>query len=111
MAKEEWGTKRICQNPSCGMKFYDLLRSLIICPACGQEFTIESPEAPKLGAKIEDKKAGPKAEKAAPVDDGDELLEDDESDVGLDDDDVLDDGDDDTVPLEDIANVSTDDET
>lgn len=110
MAKEEWGTKRICQNPDCGVKFYDLLQSPIICPACGQEFTIDSPEAPKLGAEIEDEKAGPKAEKGAPGDDGDELLEDDESDVGLDDD-VLDDNDDDTVPLEDIANVTTDDET
>lgn len=111
MAKEEWGTKRICQNPGCGTKFYDLLRSPIICPVCGQLFTIESSAAPELGPETEREKAGPKVEKTAPVDDGEELLEEDESDVGLDDDDVLDDGDDDTVPLEDIANVATENET
>ena len=110
MAKEEWGTKRVCPNDSCGVKFYDLLRTPIICPECGQEVTIETPEARKPGAEIEDKKAIPKKDKTASVDDSDELLEDDEGDVGLDDD-VLDDSDDDTVPLEDIANVATDDET
>ena len=111
MAKEAWGTKRICQDPSCEAKFYDLLRSPIICPVCGQVFTVESTAAARPGGEIKREKAGPDVEKAAQVDDSDELLEDDESDVGLDDEDVLDDGDDDTVPLEDIANVTTDDET
>ena len=110
MAKEEWGTKRVCPYDNCGVKFYDLLRTPIICPECGQAVTIETPEAPKPGAEIESKKATAKKDKAAAVDDRDELLEDDESDVDLDDD-VLDEGDDDTVPLEDIANVSTDDES
>ncbi len=40
MAKPEWGTKRICL--SCGAKFYDLLRSPILCPACGTEFDPEA---------------------------------------------------------------------
>lgn len=40
MAKPEWGTKRICL--SCGAKFYDLLRSPILCPACGAEFDPEA---------------------------------------------------------------------
>ena len=111
MAKEEWGTKRICLNVSCGAKFYDLLQTPIICPACGEEFKIETPETPKPGAEREAEKASPKKDTAAAVDDGDELLEDDDGDVGLDDDDVLDDSDDDTVPLEDIANVTTDDES
>ena len=36
MVKAELGTKRTC--PSCGSKFYDLLKSPIICPKCGVSF-------------------------------------------------------------------------
>ena len=32
LAKPEWGTKRIC--PSCGTRYYDLLRDHVICPKC-----------------------------------------------------------------------------
>ena len=110
MAKEEWGTKRICLNVSCGVKFYDLQRNPVFCPQCGQEFTIESAEAPKPGAERVDEKARQDKDQAAAVDDSEELLEDDDDDVALDDD-VLDDSDDDTVPLEDIANVTTADES
>ena len=40
MPKPEWGAKHICQ--SCGTKFYDLLRSPIVCPRCGAERDAES---------------------------------------------------------------------
>ena len=30
--KAERGTKRTCQNPECGSRFYDLNRDPIICP-------------------------------------------------------------------------------
>ncbi len=40
MSKPEWGAKRLCQT--CGTKFYDLLRSPIICPRCGAEFGVEA---------------------------------------------------------------------
>ena len=36
MAKADLGTKRACL--ACGMRFYDLSRSPIICPGCGAEF-------------------------------------------------------------------------
>ena len=36
MVKAELGTKRTC--PSCGSRFYDLLKSPIICPKCGVSF-------------------------------------------------------------------------
>ena len=39
MAKPEWGAKRACQ--SCGVRYYDLRRSPIKCPACGAVFTPE----------------------------------------------------------------------
>ncbi|WP_339852442.1 FYDLN acid domain-containing protein, partial [uncultured Nisaea sp.] len=32
MAKPEWGIKRTCQ--SCGARFYDLMKSPIVCPKC-----------------------------------------------------------------------------
>lgn len=40
MAKPEWGVKRTCL--SCGARFYDLMRSPILCPACGVEFDLEA---------------------------------------------------------------------
>jgi uncharacterized protein (TIGR02300 family) len=32
--KAERGTKRTCQNPECGGRFYDLNRDPIVCPIC-----------------------------------------------------------------------------
>ena len=40
MAKPEWGTKRIC--PSCGTRYYDLLRDPIVCPKCATPFDPEA---------------------------------------------------------------------
>jgi len=45
MAGFEKGTKRQCQE--CEVKFYDLNRDPIICPACGKEFVIETTAEPK----------------------------------------------------------------
>ena len=36
MVEQKWGKKRICL--SCGARFYDMLRSPIICPKCETEF-------------------------------------------------------------------------
>src|ERR1700730_16614495 len=36
VAKPEWGSKRIC--PSCGARYYDLLREPVICPKCAPPF-------------------------------------------------------------------------
>ena len=40
MAKPEWGTKRIC--PSCGARYYDLLREPVVCPKCSTPFDPEA---------------------------------------------------------------------
>ena len=40
MAKPEWGTKRIC--PSCGARYYDLMRDPIVCPKCNTAFDPEA---------------------------------------------------------------------
>ena len=36
MVKAELGTKRTC--PSCGARFYDLLKNPIVCPKCAVSF-------------------------------------------------------------------------
>jgi uncharacterized protein (TIGR02300 family) len=46
VVKAELGTKRTC--PSCGAKFYDLLRSPVVCPKCGQSF-VAAPLLPSKG--------------------------------------------------------------
>ena len=37
------GVKRQCQSEACGLPFYDLNRSPIECPNCGEGFTPEAP--------------------------------------------------------------------
>src|SRR5690242_1683683 len=38
--KAERGTKRTCQNPECGSRFYDLNRDPITCPICSSVYQI-----------------------------------------------------------------------
>ena len=40
MAKEEWGTKRVC--PTTGKRFYDLNRTPIISPYTGEVVTLDT---------------------------------------------------------------------
>ena len=40
MAKPEWGMKRIC--PTCGTRYYDLLRKPVLCPRCNTPFDPEA---------------------------------------------------------------------
>ena len=40
--KAERGTKRTCQNPECGSRFYDLSRNPIVCPICQSAFRPEA---------------------------------------------------------------------
>src|SRR3954454_3854258 len=40
VAKPEWGTKRIC--PSCGTRYYDLMREPVVCPKCSTPFDPEA---------------------------------------------------------------------
>lgn len=39
------GTKRRCQNETCGLPFYDLNRAAIVCPNCASAFVPPPPEA------------------------------------------------------------------
>ena len=108
MPKEEWGTKRVC--PTTGKRFYDLNADPIISPYTGEVVEIDLSKSRMIAADAADASAT----KAKADVDEDAVLE-DEEDVDVDlGDDLLDDDDDDedSVPLEEIADVaSEDDET
>ena len=109
MPKAEWGTKRIC--PTTGKRFYDLNRSPIVSPYTGEVVDIESVRR-KLAASV--------ISRPVPEKDDDVLVEDLEAeDVMLEgaatadtelDDDLLEDDADDTVSLDDLADVPGDEE-
>lgn len=106
MPKDEWGVKRVC--PGCEGRFYDLQKEDMLCPYCGNEFTLASLTSDKPSLEKADTKA--KAEKSDAVDDADVVLDDDDdTDIEVDDT-LLDDDDDDNVSLEEIADVAADDD-
>ncbi|AXI49957.1 MAG: TIGR02300 family protein [Roseobacter sp.] len=107
MPNEEWGTKRLC--PTTGKRFYDLNKDPIISPYSGEVVEVDNSKSRMIAADAED--AVTAKAKKGDVDDDETLVDDDDVDVDLDDD-ILDDDDDDddTVPLEEIADVASDDE-
>ena len=106
MPNEEWGTKRLC--PTTGKRFYDLNKNPIVSPYTGEALEVDASKSRMIAADAED--AVTAKAKEAEVDE-DAILDDDDVDVELDDD-ILDDDDDDsdTVPLDDIADVASDDD-
>ena len=104
MPKDEWGVKRLC--PTCSTRFYDLRHDPMTCPTCGAVFSVESLSA------VKPKALRPEKLKPEPVDleDLPELEHDDaiESDDDLDDE-ILED-EEESVDLEDIADVGSDEE-
>ena len=111
VAKPEWGSKRIC--PSCGARYYDLMREPVICPKCSTPFDPEAflksrrarPAAPvekelePVGADELDTELEPdeaeiaeeEEEEAAPLEEAeeeDEELLEDASELGEDEDDM-----------------------
>ncbi len=104
MPNEEWGVKRLC--PKCATRFYDLQKDPMTCPSCAEEFDLASLTNP--GKSTTSKaKAKKEADKAEPViDDVEDVLGDD-NDTSTDDT-LLDDDDEDTVTLEEVADVPAD---
>jgi uncharacterized protein (TIGR02300 family) len=111
VAKPEWWSKRIC--PSCGTRYYDLMREPVICPKCSTPFDPEAflksrrarPAAPvekelePVGADELDTELEPdeaevaeeEEEEAAPLEEAeeeDEELLEDASELGEDEDDM-----------------------
>lgn len=62
--KAERGTKRTCQNPECGSRFYDLNRDPIVCPICETVFKLDAPPAEAMAPAPAPE---PRAKRPAPV--------------------------------------------
>lgn len=105
MPKEEWGTKRVC--PTTGKRFYDLNRDPIVSPYTGEVVHLETGKRSMITADAEDGQT--RKAKESKTEDSD-VIEDDDVEVDLEDDDVLDDENDDNVSLEEIRDVSEDDD-
>jgi uncharacterized protein (TIGR02300 family) len=102
MAKEEWGTKRVC--PTTGKRFYDLNRTPIVSPYTGEVVTLETGRSRTMIAE--------RVKPGVDLDDEPVVLEDedaDAADVGLDDE-ILEDDEDENVSLDDLADVAADDD-
>ena len=106
MPKKEWGVKRVC--PTTGKRFYDLNKDPIVSPYTGEVVEVDIMKTRMISADSEDMSVSRSTSNG--LDDGVVLLDDDD-DVDLDmGDDVLEEDADDNVPLEDIADVSSDDD-
>ena len=111
MPNEEWGTKRLC--PTTGKRFYDLNRDPIVSPYTGEVVQIDTGKSTRT--MVADK-ADRDSKHDDQADEEDVVLEDDDDsdddvDIADDDDDVLEDDDDnDDVSLDDIADVSNEDD-
>ena len=106
MAKPEWGSKRIC--PSCGTRYYDLMREPVVCPKCSTPFDPEAflksrrarpappveKELEPVGAdelETEETDTADEEEEAVPLEEAeeeDEELLEDASELGEDEDDM-----------------------
>lgn len=108
MPKEEWGVKRVC--PTTGKRFYDMGRSPVVSPYTGEAVEIDTGKGSRtLVADKADKSAKPKVAEEETEDlvleEDAELELDEEEDVELGDE-VLEDDDEDTVSLDELADVS-----
>lgn len=106
MPKDEWGVKRVC--PTTGKRFYDLNKDPIVSPYSG-EVIDPTGGADSSSVKAISKEAEKPEKDAAPVDDADEVVLDDDSDIDVDDE-LLETDDDDNVSIEEIADVPAEDE-
>ena len=106
MAKEEWGTKRIC--PETGKRFYDLNNNPVISPYTGKAIMLDKSSSDKVKSKIksaENKKDAKFEESDALLNIDDDLILDEEDEASELDDELLEEDEQDTVPLEEITDV------
>ena len=107
MPKEEWGVKRVC--PTTGKRFYDLNKSPIVSPYTNEVVELDQNKNRMIAADAADMST--LRDKEADVDSEDIILDENDDDVEVDlADDILEDDEEDTVPLEDIADISSDDD-
>tara|TARA_B100000963_G_scaffold326041_1_gene312763 strand:- start:376 stop:720 length:345 start_codon:yes stop_codon:yes gene_type:complete len=106
MAKEEWGTKRVC--PDTGKRFYDLNNNPVISPYTGKEIILDK----SASSKIKEKTKSAESQQDTSFEESDELLSmdddlilDEEAESSELDDELLEEDEHDTVPLEEITDV------
>ena len=104
MPEAEWGTKRIC--PTTGKRFYDLNKDPIVSPYTGEVVSVDSNKGRTMVADEQDAQTKKMEEAEA---EAEEVILEDDVDVDLGDD-VLEDDDDETVSLDEIADVAADDD-
>ena len=69
VAKAEWGTKCMCQT--CGAKFYDLKKSPVLCPSCGELYLAKPAKAAPAPKVVKPVKAEPPPAPPPSMDDDD----------------------------------------
>ena len=107
MPKEEWGVKRVC--PTTGKRFYDLNKSPIVSPYTNEVVELDQNKNRMIAADAADMSTV--RDKEAELESEDIVLEEDADDVEVNlADDILEDDEEDTVPLEEIADMSSDDD-
>ena len=107
MPKEEWGVKRVC--PTTGKRFYDLNKSPIVSPYTSEVVELDSSKTRMIAADAEDMSS--KGNKAADLESEDAVLDDEDLDVDLGDDLLEEDDEDDNVPLEEIADMPSEEDS
>ena len=106
MPKEEWGVKRVC--PTTGKRFYDLNKSPIVSPYTNEVVELDQNKNRMIAADAADMSTV--RDKEAELESEDIVLEEDADDVEVNlADDILEDDEEDTVPLEEIADMPSDD--
>tara|TARA_B100000676_G_scaffold115734_1_gene115184 strand:+ start:946 stop:1329 length:384 start_codon:yes stop_codon:yes gene_type:complete len=106
MPKEEWGVKRVC--PTTGKRFYDLNKDPIVSPYTGEVVELTTSKTRMIAADSEDMSS--KENKVSELDAEDVVLDDEDVDVDLGDDLLEEDDEDDNVPLEEIADMPSEEE-
>ena len=111
MPKAEWGTKRVC--PKCGVKFYDLNRDPITGP-CGAVYDLASITELYKKPVRETAQKSEEIVEINPILGGDDIESDpiileDDADIELGDE-LLEDDDDDSVSLEELTDVPSENE-
>ena len=108
MPKEEWGVKRVC--PTTGKRFYDLNKSPIVSPYTNEVVELDQNKNRMIAADAADMSTV--RDKEAELESEDIVLEEDADDVEVNlADDILEDDEEDTVPLEEIADISSEEES
>ena len=108
MPKEKWGVKRVC--PTTGKRFYDLNKSPIVSPYTNEVVELDQNKNRMIAADAADMSTV--RDKEAELESEDIVLEEDADDVEVNlADDILEDDEEDTIPLEEIADMSSDDDS